>query len=59
MKNVVAWLNTITPAHLLGIVAFAVLLAIGVGPQEVELTGLFGLIGLSIPTTPPTGSGGA
>jgi hypothetical protein len=56
MNTFVNWLTGVSLIHLIGVVALAVLLAIGVGPQETELIGLFGLVGLAIPTGTGTAS---
>lgn len=58
MKALVAWLTQLSPAHLIGIIALAVLLGLGIGPQESELLGLFGLVGLAIPTTSASAANG-
>jgi hypothetical protein len=50
MTALIAWLGTITPAHLIGVIGLIVLLAMSVGPQETELVLLAGLLGLAIPT---------
>ena len=50
------WLNQISPVHLLAVIVLGILLALQIGPQEPELLGLFGLVGLAIPTGPTTGT---
>ena len=56
MKQLAAWLYSISPAHLLVMVVLGVLLGLGIGPQETELVVLVGAAGLAIPTgsTTPT-----
>ncbi len=51
MTALARWLTAVSPAHLIGIIILGVLLGLGIGPQETELVGLFGLVGLAIPTT--------
>ena len=51
MTQLVAWLTTLSPAHLLVMVVLGVLLGLGIGPQETELVVLVGAAGLAIPTT--------
>ena len=46
----IAWLTSVPPLHLLGIIAIAVLLAIGTISVAVGLPILTGLVGLAIPT---------
>lgn len=55
VNNFLTWLEQLNPAHLAGIIALVVLLCLGIGGQEylpVWVAGLFGLIGLAIPTPP-------
>lgn len=54
MKSFTTWLYTISPAHLLVMVALGVLLGLGIGPQETELVVLVGAAGLAIPTASVT-----
>ena len=46
----IAWLTSVPPLHLLGIIVVGVLLAVQVGPFAVEFPILTGLVGLAIPT---------
>ena len=50
MKQLAAWLYTLSPAHLLVMITLGVLLGLGIGPQETELVVLVGAAGLAIPT---------
>lgn len=52
MKQLATWLFSISPAHLLVMVALGVLLGLQIGPQETELVVLVGAAGLAIPTGP-------
>ena len=56
MKQLLAWLTTLSPAHLLVMVVLGVLLGLGIGPQETELVVLVGAAGLAIPTATITAS---
>ena len=51
MTQLLAWLTSLSPAHLLVMVVLGVLLGLGIGPQETELVVLVGAAGLAIPTT--------
>ncbi len=51
ITTIVNWFTDITLPHLLGIITIAVLLVVGVGPFDVELPVLTGLVGLAVPTT--------
>jgi hypothetical protein len=54
MAQVLAWLTTLSPAHLIVMITLGVLLGLGIGPQETELVVLVGAAGLAIPTTTVT-----
>jgi hypothetical protein len=46
----IAWVTSVPPLHLLGIIAMVVLLALGTVSVAVGLPILTGLVGLAIPT---------